>query len=577
MPNLPDACIVRLLDTDGNAVGAGFLVGPKLIVTCAHVVCDALRLDRFVSKPPLDEVQMDFPCTASKQLFQARVVLWKPDANSSDGDVAGLELTCDPPPDSRPVELLPAVDVEGNRFKALGFPDGFDGGVWARGVMRNDHTAKNWIQIEDVKTQGQRIQQGFSGSPVWNRTQKGVVGMVVASDKDPQTKTAFAIPTESLVRAWPAIQVAKASPSTDDPAAPHSRGRSSNAATGSRLPPLPRVFVGRDDDLLELKKRLGIGVAARAPEGQLVTAVHGLPGVGKSTLAAQLAYDGQTHEAFQDGVLWLDFGQFQDANEKEELLSRFESLGIVLGRSLKDVKNLRDAQYVLNALLRDQRRLLILDDVWKADHAENFRLGGPQCATLLTTRDHAIADALANSPYYVLHLRVLSPEASLDLLRRLAPRVAENNEAGCATLAETLGYLPLALTVAGGLLREEPDYSVSRLMDELQQGRHILEAKAPSQLTALEKQAPTPTVAEVLKKSVDVLPPDIQDCFAWLSGVPSNGVFDLNFLKAQWRLSDYRRVAHLLVNRGLLEWDEKRNQFRMHPLLILLAASLTSE
>jgi hypothetical protein len=37
--------VVRILDLGGDPVGAGFLAGPDLVATCAHVVAAALGAD----------------------------------------------------------------------------------------------------------------------------------------------------------------------------------------------------------------------------------------------------------------------------------------------------------------------------------------------------------------------------------------------------------------------------------------------------------------------------------------------------------------------------------------------------
>ena len=45
----------------------------------------------------------------------------------------------------------------------------------------------------------------------------------------------------------------------------------------------------------------------------------------------------------------------------------------------------------LAKLLENRTCLLVLDDVWQYAHAEVFRVGGPGCRLLLTTRDMEIA------------------------------------------------------------------------------------------------------------------------------------------------------------------------------------------
>lgn len=41
----------------------------------------------------------------------------------------------------------------------------------------------------------------------------------------------------------------------------------------------------------------------------VVSAIHGLGGIGKSTLAAALAHNPDVQERFSDGVLWTTLGQ----------------------------------------------------------------------------------------------------------------------------------------------------------------------------------------------------------------------------------------------------------------------------
>lgn len=74
------------------------------------------------------------------------------------------------------------------------------------------------------------------------------------------------------------------------------------------VPPVPPLFVGRALDLASLRNRL-----RRSCESsgylQLLTVVRGLPGVGKSTIAAVLATDPIINSVFPAGVLWLSLGQ----------------------------------------------------------------------------------------------------------------------------------------------------------------------------------------------------------------------------------------------------------------------------
>lgn len=53
--------LVHILTLDGAVVGAGFLADDGIICTCAHVVADALGIDRAAPTPPTDPVHVDMP------------------------------------------------------------------------------------------------------------------------------------------------------------------------------------------------------------------------------------------------------------------------------------------------------------------------------------------------------------------------------------------------------------------------------------------------------------------------------------------------------------------------------------
>lgn len=54
------------------------------------------------------------------------------------------------------------------------------------------------MQIEDVKLTGYFVAPGFSGGPVWDETAGGVVGMIVAAERQPGLRAAFLIPAAAL-------------------------------------------------------------------------------------------------------------------------------------------------------------------------------------------------------------------------------------------------------------------------------------------------------------------------------------------------------------------------------------------
>ena len=194
-----NSALVRIRTPSGTLVGTGFLVSGRHVLTCAHVVTGTLGLPSDTPNPPQADLHLDFPLLAPESTLTARVSHWQPTA-----DVAVLELTADPPAESRPVRLVTAEDLWGHAFRAFGFPSGYDDGVWASGLLRGQ-TAAGWVQIEDVKEPGYRVQPGFSGALVWDEQLNGMVGMAVAADTDRATKAAFMVPTQALIGAWPGL------------------------------------------------------------------------------------------------------------------------------------------------------------------------------------------------------------------------------------------------------------------------------------------------------------------------------------------------------------------------------------
>src|SRR5438132_791978 len=85
-----DASLVRIRTIDGRVVGVGFLVGERHILTCAHVVAQALGLADQPSDPPQGAVSLDFPLDVPRKLFSTRVVQWCPALSDERGDLAGL-------------------------------------------------------------------------------------------------------------------------------------------------------------------------------------------------------------------------------------------------------------------------------------------------------------------------------------------------------------------------------------------------------------------------------------------------------------------------------------------------------
>jgi hypothetical protein len=235
----------------------------------------------------------------------------------------------------------------------------------------------------------------------------------------------------------------------------------------------PALVIGREHDIKILKHRL-VPNAEQQSAGtrlQVLTTIRGWPGVGKTTMAAVLAYDPDIRARYPDGTLWISLGP------APSIISGLAAWGRALGAAnVMNEKTVENASNRLSAILRDKHMLLIIDDVWDAAHAVPFQVGGRECATLITTRAHDVAQALATTPDDIYLLNVLSEEKSLELLRNVSPAAVKGYFEDSRELVQELEGLPLAIQVAGHLLNVEMDYgfSVSDLLRDLRNGKKIV-------------------------------------------------------------------------------------------------------
>jgi tetratricopeptide (TPR) repeat protein len=235
-------------------------------------------------------------------------------------------------------------------------------------------------------------------------------------------------------------------------------------------PPRPAdPLIGRDELLSELRSQLMAGAS--------LALLNGLPGVGKTTLAVALAHDPDVLGQFQDGVLWAGLGRQPDVLT---LLGTWgASVGVPAEEMAQAIGVEERAKAVHNAIgLR--RMLLVVDDAWQVEAALALKVGGPNCAHLLTTRMAAVALDFADARPMEVH--ELSQVEGLQLLERLAPEVVQAEPEAASTLVQAVGGLPLALTLLGRHLRKAAHSGQPRrLRAALERLRHAEERLALEQ------------------------------------------------------------------------------------------------
>lgn len=222
---------------------------------------------------------------------------------------------------------------------------------------------------------------------------------------------------------------------------------------------LPTNYVPREGLLAELRAALlssANAVALISAIKAKPTALHGMGGIGKSVMARALCDDPQIQAAFPHGILWATLGK--EPNVSEQMRHWINALGGIISETAPTEEQLKAN---LAKLLAERACLLIVDDVWRRKHAEAFRLGGERCCLLLTTRDQQIAQEMGAN---VQPVPLMAPDEALRLLEEWANGKLESVSSELkAQIVKRLGYLPLAVRLAGAQLqRKSPQEWLAR-------------------------------------------------------------------------------------------------------------------
>ncbi|MFF7249292.1 trypsin-like peptidase domain-containing protein [Embleya sp. NPDC008237] len=259
------SAVVRVRGADGTIGGAGFLVAPDLVLTCAHVVSDVLDLPRDAPVHVGAEVVVDLPLADDEgdiPKSPAEVLRWVPIRADQSGDAALLRLR-DALPGAVPLPMADAESVWDHRARVVGFTDDHPDGIWHRGTFSGP-TGRGWVQLSRTTTEAAHVRPGFSGSPVWDDDLGAAVGLMVAAQPAREAQQAFVLRTRALLREIPEL-------------APVLRPASPFRGLATFTEADTEVFFGRDDDVDRV-------IAALRGDPPSVT-LCGPSGCGKSSLA----------------------------------------------------------------------------------------------------------------------------------------------------------------------------------------------------------------------------------------------------------------------------------------------------
>ncbi|MFD8489153.1 MULTISPECIES: serine protease [Streptomyces] len=192
---------VRIRGADGEIAGAGILLTPDQVLTCAHVV------DRAAARLTAEFVGAT---DHSVPAVPARVdgTAYVPETRDADGDPSGdvALLRLERPRPAEETVRLHRLSAPGREVRMYGFPYAHNGGIWFRSTVVGGCGRDGQVQLSPVSP-GELASPGCSGAGVADSRTGEVIGMVLSGQLDQQgNRFSFMSPAETIARHLPGLK-----------------------------------------------------------------------------------------------------------------------------------------------------------------------------------------------------------------------------------------------------------------------------------------------------------------------------------------------------------------------------------
>ncbi|ODV37868.1 NB-ARC domain-containing protein [Microcystis aeruginosa] len=567
----------RALEIVAPKYGTAYRIGGRLLLTCRHLFDNSNDCKvRFRSASNYSD----------KQDIDAQVI-WKAPDNI---DIALVELpetieTCNPVG----FGVLPdASSTQKVKFDCLGFPlflryveDNikYATGLHIEGTIDvANHVPHNRLLLnikdsQDIQPTDEQLERLAEDQSPWQGTSGSAIvchGLVIGvQSKQPIRDRPASLEAESLARVYDNPEWCEILENHDiDPEPkPVISASLKSSSYRNQAPPKPSYFVERPEVSIELKKLL-LSETTEKTGTLVISAIYGLGGIGKSTLAAALAQEKEVQAFFPDGIFWATLGQQPD------ILSFLHGWIQALGDYNFKPTGIDAASLHLRTLLADKKALLVVDDLWNVEDIDPFRVAVNHCKLLVTTREVPVKGAIRYD------LDVMTESQSLALLTGyLRKELTAEEEAQGKNLAKIVGYLPLALELTAAQIEDGIPWA--ELIEDLRAEIANLEIldRLEAGDTANEEKRKHYSLIACFNLSLKRLNGQRLRQFSWLGVLPDDVTITEKMAATLWdcQVREARQTLRYLRSKALLLTgvsSEQITNYRVHDLLHDLARNL---
>lgn len=316
-------------------------------------------------------------------------------------------------------------------------------------------------------------------------------------------------------------------------------------------------FTGRDDEVTRLVDLL----EESAETAVVITALDGMPGVGKTTLAVRVGH--LMANRFPDGQMFIDLHGYTPGRRPLTPAGALDLLlrgaGVPPEQIPEGVEGRAD---MWRSTLAGRRVLVVLDNAVDTPQVRPLLPGSPGVRVLVTSRRRITMLEGASS----LSVDLMPPEDAVRLFYRVAtPERVGDASAHVEEVVALCGFLPLAIRIAASRLRSRPLWEVEHLADLLRDEDNRL-----AELTAGDR-----SVGAAFAVSYHNLPSATRQSFRLLGLLPGSD-FDVHGAAAVIgsTVPEARRLVEDLVDANLLS-QHARGRYHFHDLLRQYARTMS--